>query len=749
ARRGETFTEMATVFTNPAGEERFLLTSGAPIRDEDQAIKGAVVVFQDVTQLYQLQREANDQRKFAEAIIDSTPFGLAVFAPTDDFRCLRHNVPFLRLVGANWRTHGNINEVPLADLFDAESAARTRAVFEQVRATGEPFFLAEYPAVLPPDTAPRWYEWSLTPLHDSVGALSGLMVAAVEITEQVRAREAKEREAARLQAVLNVLPTGVAIADADGRIMEMNPAFLRLWGASAPKSANIAEYAAYQAWKPDGHPLSPEEWAMSITLRTGEAVLDQELEILTFDGVRKRVLNSAAPIRDFTSGMIIGGTVAIRDITGLKQLEKRTQASLDALLRMTQQAVLSAEDLADVAHGIAQVTREVLGCQRVGVVAVDVATGQQKGLAVVGLTTTEEAHWWELQKAAGRFGEGADPELLARFVNGEPLVIDMTQAPNADQPNEFGITQALFIPLMLDNTLLGVLSLDYAGMQHVFTEQEFALARGVADLAALVMERERLQRAHAESQARAYSLQVTNTRMNTFLGIASHELRTPITSVKTSVQMTERGLRKVTPDTYTTFVQQTPRLLNLLSVADREIDKLNRFIGDLLDVTHIQSGTIEITPAPTNLGEIVREVARTQEMQWPQRIIRLDAPLDPVPVLGDADRLGQVVTNLLTNALKYAPAERPIDVRLRVGDDLARVEIVDQGPGLTSEQRGELFQAFGRIEAIAPLNSSSVGLGLGLFICKTIIEMMGGSIGVESERGHGATFWFDLPLLHA
>ncbi len=747
ARRGETFTELAAVFTGPSGDDRFLLTSGAPIRDEHHAIQGAVVVFQDVTQLYHLQREANDQRKLAEAIIESTPFGLAVFAPTDDFRCLRHNLPFLQLVGTDLRARGTITDVPLDDLFDPDSAARTRAVFEDVRATGKPFFLAEYPAVLSPDPEPRWYEWSLTPLHDSVGTLTGLMVAAVEITELVRAREAKEREAARLHSVLEVLPTGVSIADGNGQVEDVNAAFLRLWGSAAPKSASVAEYAQYQAWWPDGRPVLPEEWGMSVALRTGEAVLDQEVEILSFDGVRKRVLNSAAPIRDRATGAIIGGTVAIRDITALKKLEQRTEASLNALLRMTQQAVIPGEDIFAVAHGIAQVTREVLGCQRVGVVAIDAVSGEQKGLAVVGLNASEEAHWWHLQAVAPRFGEGADPALLARFVTGEPLVLDMTQPPNDAAPNDFGITIAMFVPLLLDGKVTGMLSFDYAGSHHDFTEQDFALARGVADLAVLVLERERLQHAHAQAQAHAFALEVTNARMNTFLGIASHELRTPITSVKTSVQMTKRGLQRVQADaTFASFTQQAPRMLDLMRVADREIDKLNRFIGDLLDVTHIQSGTIEITPVPTDLTEIVREVARTQEPQWPQRMVRVSLPAGPVPVLGDVDRVGQVVTNLLTNALKYAPADRPIDVRLDVHGQRARVEVADRGPGLTAQQQADLFQAFGRIEAILPLNSSSVGLGLGLFICKTIIEMLGGRIGVASEPGNGSTFWFELPL---
>ena len=114
--------------------------------------------------------------------------------------------------------------------------------------------------------------------------------------------------------------------------------------------------------------------------------------------------------------------------------------------------------------------------------------------------------------------------------------------------------------------------------------------------------------------------------------------------------------------------------------------------------------------------------------------------------MADADRIGQVVTNLLTNALKYSPEDAAVEVVVRAEENSLRVEVRDKGPGLTVEQRKHLFERFYRAPAIEVVSGAGVGLGLGLHICKTIIERHGGEIGVISAPGRGSAFWFTLPL---
>ena len=144
---------------------------------------------------------------------------------------------------------------------------------------------------------------------------------------------------------------------------------------------------------------------------------------------------------------------------------------------------------------------------------------------------------------------------------------------------------------------------------------------------------------------------------------------------------------------------------------------------------------------------IVREVAHEQRSAWPHRDISLTLPRRAVvPIYADADRVSQVVTNLLTNALKYSPDEAPVAITIRIQGDAARVEVRDQGPGLSTKQQAHLFERFYRAPGIEQQSGSGVGLGLGLNICKNIVERHGGSVGVTSAPGKGSVFWFTLPL---
>jgi PAS domain S-box-containing protein len=265
-----------------------------------------------------------------------------------------------------------------------------------------------------------------------------------------------------------------------------------------------------------------------------------------------------------------------------------------------------------------------------------------------------------------------------------------------------------------------------------------------------VTEREQLQRQQTAAEAHILALQHANQRMDEFLGIASHELRTPLTSISANVQMAARYLRQMTgpgaSDSSNGNEPRLPRTRDLLERTHRQVVRLDRLVGDLLDVSRITGGNLELRPAPGDLGEIVREAVDAQRAVWPQRSISLHLPSTVVPLLADADRVGQVVINYLTNALKYSPEEQPVTVRLSVRGHQARLDVRDQGPGLSPQQQTRLFERFYRVPGIEQQSGSGIGLGLGLYICQTIIARHGGQVGVQSAPGRGSTFWFTLPL---
>ena len=478
-------------------------------------------------------------------------------------------------------------------------------------------------------------------------------------------------------------------------------------------------------------------------------------------------------IKPFSAREVLSRIEARLEVSRLRAAsDQRTRRALDAILRMAQSLFEAPDDLPVaqpdgvaeeehlVAHRLALLTCEVLGCTRVGIVAVEPETEALRAVALVGLPPEQERQWWVEQRAqearGARLGDGADPADVARFRAGEVFVLDMTQPPYDALPNPYQITTSLFAPMRAGDRMVGMLSLDYGGPPHAFTQDERALAAAVAHLGAVALEREHLLRVSAEAKAGELAAVEARRRMDDFLGIASHELRTPLTSITANVQMARRQLDRLfaaAPSGETRSADEQANLERLqrsallLERMDRQMARMDRLVSDLVDSARIQAGKLELRPEACDLLVITQEVVQEQHSAWPQRAITVALPRrSVVPIFADADRIGQLVTNLLTNALKYSPDETPVAVTIRIQGDVVRVEMRDQGPGLSVRQQAHLFERFYRVPGVEQQSGSGVGLGLGLNICKNIVERHGGAIGVTSAPGQGSVFWFTLPL---
>ena len=223
-----------------------------------------------------------------------------------------------------------------------------------------------------------------------------------------------------------------------------------------------------------------------------------------------------------------------------------------------------------------------------------------------------------------------------------------------------------------------------------------------------------------------------NNIQSQFMSIASHELKTPITSMRASLQILER-FAKDSPESQ----KMHPFIFN----ANKQVNRLTNLVKDLLDVTKIQNGKLEMNKAPFLLNELIKDVINeTTQLSKHQFIVR-DMP--DLYVNADATRIYQVVDNLLSNAVKYSANADRILIYSEVKNNNLRICVKDFGPGIPIEKLPFLFDRFYRIHET---NQAVQGLGLGLYICKEIIENHGGEIGAESELGTGSTFWFTLPL---
>ncbi|HET8841043.1 MAG TPA: ATP-binding protein, partial [Ktedonobacteraceae bacterium] len=239
-------------------------------------------------------------------------------------------------------------------------------------------------------------------------------------------------------------------------------------------------------------------------------------------------------------------------------------------------------------------------------------------------------------------------------------------------------------------------------------------------------------------------------RLQTFLGIASHELKNPLTSIKGNVDLALRRLKGTlvqVPAEARSLRDMLEGITLMLTRASQQIAFENRLISDLVDSSRIQAEKLELQLAPADIGAVVQEAIAEQRRIMPERTISLDLPTSQLPyLLLDADRMGQVITNYLSNALKYSGTEQEVFVSVEARESSIRVSVRDQGEGLNAEVQDHIWERFYRVPGVEVKSGSGIGLGLGLYICRTIVEEHGGRVGVESQRNQGATFWFTLPV---
>jgi signal transduction histidine kinase len=261
----------------------------------------------------------------------------------------------------------------------------------------------------------------------------------------------------------------------------------------------------------------------------------------------------------------------------------------------------------------------------------------------------------------------------------------------------------------------------------------------------------RAEEERTEAQVRAQALQHVQARMDEFVAIASHDLRSPLTAALGFNELAAMRYERLT----TTIVPAQPELAGQVEAvrtslqgASQSVERAQRLVDLLFDTTQVRTGKLDLHCLPCDLAAVVQDHVLAQRVANPRRTLQLQVQREgPVPVVADADRIGQVVTNYVTNALKYSPADQPVAVRVGQHGLYAFVAVEDRGPGLATSEQERIWERFYQAAGVHVQSSGAgAGLGLGLHICKAIVEGHGGAVGVKSAVGKGSTFWFTLPL---
>jgi signal transduction histidine kinase/PAS domain-containing protein len=588
-----------------------------------------------------------------------------------------------------------------------------------------------------------------------------LDVAEAARREAEAARRLAEARTKKIEVIFASMTDAVLVFDRAGGVVEMNQAASDML-ALRPEPEYYARplhergYTA-RVYDEQDRSLPEQEWPVFRNLRgevlTGANAVDVVYRLP--DGRQVQVSVSGAPLRD-SDGEIVGAVTICRDVTERRALERRTHEALVALLTMAEVLVQESEPLEEgdgmrrAAQRLTDLTCRVMGCERSSIHIADQEGELLQPLTVAGLDPAAEQSWHAMAPIPWR---RAFSEIAPHLEDGEITLLDYTHPPYDRLPNPYAAHVILMAPMRVGGNLVGLLALDYGNQDHTYTQDEISLADAAAKLAALVIERERLQEERMHAQAQVLALQEANRRMDEFLGIAAHELRTPVTVIKANLQLLSRRLAPDTPAQDSDPWQQVDRRpLSLLGRTEKAVDRLTRLVNDLVDVSRIRAGKMNLQREPLDIAALAQDVVEEQRLAHADRRIQLELQGDTsTAAQADADRIRQVLLNYLTNALKYSPEQQPVVVRVTtehagMATPVVRVAVRDKGPGIPPGELEQVWEPFHRVPGIEVLSGSGVGLGLGLHISRELVERHGGEVGVTSKVGKGSTFWFTLPL---
>ena len=746
------------------GVYRMFNSRAVPVFETDGSVREWVGINTDITERKQLEAHLQLSETRFRLMSEQASIGM-VFATLPGDYLLQANQCFCNMIGY---TKEELLNQPALSLTHPDDAPFTRKALEQLTngvqsCTIEKRYIRKDGSIL-------WANVTMSAINDTLDAHPHYLAVIEDITERKRIQQEAMQHENELEAMVMSMTDGLIFFNKEGQLLRANPAARQIFGMDTYSDyfsrSLLSRASLFTVHDEHGRLISGDTLPTSRILH-GELLAGENILDLTFhmpDNREVLVSISGSPVYD-DNGDITNGVLIARDVTQHRHMEHRTHVALEGLLSMAEALIQLPENTDDmrlIGRRLADLTCDILDCQRVGILVIEPVTEIIRPIGVAGLSSEQEQMWWreqEQHRSSLKDSQNQTPELVAHLRNKDVVIIDMSQPPFSDAPNPYNISMMLVAPMYINDRLTGFLTLDYGVNAHIYTPNEVSLASAVGKLLALVVERQRLLTERAEARGREVALREANSRMEEFLGIASHELRTPLTTIKANVQLAKRRLRALMTDEdiSPSLIEKIIPPQDMLIRAERQATVLNRLVGDLIDISRIQTGKLQVhlRPEPTNLMELVTETVEEQCKAYPNRIITLSisptTTAQSVLVNADPDRIAQVITNYMSNALKYSSFDKPVEVSLEHIEQTAETPLIcvavrDQGPGLSREEQQRIWECFYQSSDVKVVSGSGVGLGLGLYISQTIVERHNGRVGVDSTPGAGSTFWFTLPV---
>jgi PAS domain S-box-containing protein len=570
-----------------------------------------------------------------------------------------------------------------------------------------------------------WWETRWTPLFDERGHLAGASAVALDVSARLRAEMELAQTVSLLRSTLEATTDGVLVVDTAGHFVDYNRRFAEMWrlpyeilesGEDTKAMAAVVD----QVRDPDSFLAKVRALYAEPNAASHDIIDFRDGRVFSRDSHPQRV-----------EGECVGRVWSFRDVTAEYRATRRA-----AFLAEASKVLGTALTDENALDAIARLSVPYLGdwCN---------------------IMLYDEHH--HLRSAAAHHRDPAQAELLrsltAETIDGNrgigltltearPVMFNhVTAAELRGEPSPRGVfatrSETILEPLrclslrhfmatavVVRGHVAGAIIFGSSDVARPYCDDDLDTAQELAQRAALALENQRLYRATQQAVV----------LRDEFLSVASHELRTPVTSLQLAVQSAlSVGLSQDAPQGF---------LRQALESAERQTRRLGRLVDALLDVSRIEAGRLELNREPTDLAQLAREVVRGlgEDLRRAGCEVVLDVPAQLVGCW-DRARLEQVLTNLLSNAFKYGVGQ-PIDVLVAGGEGWARLTVRDRGIGVPEGERGRIFERFER--AVSARHYG--GLGLGLYIVRRIVDAHGGRALVTSPEGGGAAFTVELPL---
>lgn len=715
----------------PDGTAKVLRANASPIRDPEGKIVAAVLIFYDVTEQKRAEEALHRREQEYRALAENSPDAIVRF--DRDLRRLYVNpalgaltgYPVSVFIGKTIYEPYREDRLEYVRLF--ENACR------KVFASGEEEKI-EFPYVTPAGL--RHFQARIVPEYSKEGWIETVLAIYRDVTELKQVQEELMKSEELLRSVIEVMPVGVWISDANGKLVMVNSMAESIWGER--KLIGMEEFREFKGWRIDsGKRIESHEWALARAICNREASICEEVLIETFDGKRKVILNSAVPVLS-GEGKLLAGIAVHQDITERKQMEEELRKArdelelrveertaqlerayealrldetrLEALWELSQMSEASVEQLADFA--MKQQVR--LTNSRMGWLGFMNEDESVLTMHTLSESLKDKCSIYDQPihfpiESAGIWAD-AVRERRAVIVNDYP----------APHPNKRGypaghapLSHLMVIPVFDGSRIVAVAAV--ANKKEKYNESDVRQSTLLLDGMWKLIQRQRAEKALRESESLA--------AMGRALSSLAHDMKTPLIAIGGFAGLVQRRMERDNP------------LRSKLEIVVKETERLEKMVRNMLDFSRpveLERTTEDIDKLIMECLEIAKPVARERKVHLEGRC---DRSLPSVSL--DAARMKQALINLVVNAIQASPEAEIVTVLCRQNRKRLLIDVIDHGPGVPPEKREEIFAPF--------LTTKKEGTGLGLPIVKKFVEAHGGRILVLSNPDKGATFRMELP----